>query len=208
MRAMDKPQIWPTIHAERAALAADLEGLSDAQWATPSLCSEWTVKDVLAHMTATAEMTPLKFLPKMLGSGFRLTKLQNKDIARVEAGDVLAQFNAAVNRSTAPPGPVDTWLGETLIHASDIRRPLGIKHDYPTEAAVRVADSYKNSNLVMGAKRRIAGVRLRADDVDWAHGDGPEVTGPMMSLLLVIAGRKDGLTDLSGEGLAALSSRA
>jgi uncharacterized protein (TIGR03083 family) len=158
-------------------------------------------------MTATAEMTPPKFLTKMLGSGFRLTNLQQKDIARVEAGDVLAQFKAAVNRSTAPPGPVDTWLGEVLIHASDIRRPLAVKHGYPADAAVRVADSYKNSNLVMGAKRRIAGVRLRADDAEWSHGDGPEVTGPMMSLLLVMAGRKDGIADLSGEGVATLSAR-
>jgi len=207
MRAMDKAQIWPTIHAERAALAADLEGLSEDKWATPSLCSEWTVKDVLAHMTATAEMTPPKFLTKMLGSGFRLTNLQNKDIARVESGDVLAQFKAAVNRSTAPPGPVDTWLGEVLIHSEDIRRPLGIKHDYPADAAALVADSYKRTNLVMGSKRRIDGLRLQADDAEWTNGSGPEVRGPMMSLLLAMSGRADALDDLSGDGVATLKSR-
>jgi uncharacterized protein (TIGR03083 family) len=205
---MDKSQIWPTIHAERAALAADLEGLSEAQWSTPSLCTDWTVRDVLAHMTATAAKTPISFVTGMLTSGFRLAGMQNKDIAAVEGkGDVLGAFKAAMGRSTSPPGPTDTWLGEVLIHSSDIRRPLGIKHDYPAEAAVRVADSYKTNNLVMGAKRRIAGLKLSADDIDWSHGDGPEVTGPMMSLLLVIAGRKDALGDLSGEGVAELSSR-
>jgi uncharacterized protein (TIGR03083 family) len=208
MRAMDKSQIWPTIHAERAALAADLEGLSDAQWATPSLCTDWTVRDVLAHMTATAEKTTVSFLTGMIGSGFRLTGMQNKDIKRVEGtGDVLGAFKAAMNRSTSPPGPTDTWLGEVLIHSSDIRRPLGIKHDYPAGAAVRVADSYKTNNLVMGAKRRIEGLKLSADDVDWTHGTGPEVTGPMMSLLMVIAGRADALGDLSGDGVATLKSR-
>ena len=53
-----------------------------------------------------------------------------------------------------PPGPNDTWLGEVLIHAEDIRRPLGIRHDYPAEAAAQVADADKGSNLVMGSKNR------------------------------------------------------
>jgi uncharacterized protein (TIGR03083 family) len=44
-------EIWPVIHAERKSLADDVRGLSDEQWATPSLCSKWTVRDVLAHMT-------------------------------------------------------------------------------------------------------------------------------------------------------------
>ena len=35
--------IWRVIHAERKALADDVRGLSDEQWATPSLCSRWTV---------------------------------------------------------------------------------------------------------------------------------------------------------------------
>jgi hypothetical protein len=33
--------IWPTIHAERRALADDLVGLTPEQWATQSLCTEW-----------------------------------------------------------------------------------------------------------------------------------------------------------------------
>ena len=60
---------WPTIHAERKALAADLESLSDQQWNTPSLCEGWTVRDVLAHMTSAAVMTPPKFFAKLAGSG-------------------------------------------------------------------------------------------------------------------------------------------
>jgi uncharacterized protein (TIGR03083 family) len=59
---------WPVIHAEREALVADLASLSDEQWATPSLCADWTVRDVLAHMTATAKMTPGRFIGKFVGS--------------------------------------------------------------------------------------------------------------------------------------------
>jgi uncharacterized protein (TIGR03083 family) len=208
MRVMDKSQIWPAIHAEREALAADLAGLTEEQWTTPSLCTGWTVRDVLAHMTGTAEKTTLNFFPSLVTSGFSLSKMQNKDIKRIEAtGDVLSAFKAAMGKTSSPPGPTMTWLGETLVHGDDIRRPLGITHAYPGDAAAAVADSYKATNLVMGSKRRIAGVKLVATDTDWAHGDGPEVRGPMMALLMVMAGRDAALSDLAGDGVATLSSR-
>jgi uncharacterized protein (TIGR03083 family) len=159
-------------------------------------------------MTGTAEKTMLNFFPSLAANGFNLSKLQGKDITRIEAaGDVLGAFKAAMGRSTAPPGPTLTWLGETLVHGDDIRRPLGIKYAYPADAAAAVADSYSSTNLVMGAKKRIAGVKLVATDTDWSHGDGPEASGPMMALLMVIAGRKPALADLSGDGVATLSSR-
>jgi uncharacterized protein (TIGR03083 family) len=58
---MERTAIWPTIHAERSALATDLIALRADQWTTPSLCSEWTVREVLAHMTATAKVSPATF---------------------------------------------------------------------------------------------------------------------------------------------------
>ena len=73
--------IWPAVHAERKALAADLRGLSDEDWAKPSLCGDWTVRDVLAHMTSTAKLTPPAFFGKMIGSGFSFNKVQEKGVA-------------------------------------------------------------------------------------------------------------------------------
>jgi uncharacterized protein (TIGR03083 family) len=202
--------IWPTVHAERAALAADLDGLDDERWSTPSLCEGWSVRDVLAHMAATAKISPLSFFPKLVGSGFSLSRMQEKDLAHERGpspGDTLAGFRDVVTSTKHPPGPTVTWLGETVVHAEDIRRPLGMAHSYPVDALVQVADSYKRSNLVMGSKRRIEGVALRATDTDWSNGDGPEASGPMLSLLLVIAGREAGLADLEGDGVATLASR-
>jgi uncharacterized protein (TIGR03083 family) len=202
--------VWPTIHAEREKLAADLEALNEGQWGTPSLCTDWTVRDVLAHMTATAKIGSPQFLAKIVTSGFSFKKLQSKDITVERGGspaETLARFKAEVNSSKHPPGPTDTWLGEVIIHSEDIRRPLGMKHEYPTDAAVQVADFYKGSNMVIGAKRRIAGVRLQATDADWSYGDGTEVSGPIVSLVLAMTGRKPALDDLSGEGVATLRSR-
>jgi uncharacterized protein (TIGR03083 family) len=155
-------------------------------------------------------MTPPKFLAKMASSGFRFTAMANKEIARETSGppdETLAEFRRVSTSTSAPPGPVDSWLGETLVHGEDIRRPLGIRHDYPPEGLIRVADFYKGSNVLIGAKKRIAGLTLRATDVDWSTGTGPEVSGPMLSLVLAMTGRRAALDDLGGEGLATLRDR-
>jgi uncharacterized protein (TIGR03083 family) len=201
---------WPTIHAERAMLAEDLAGLTDAQWAGPSLCADWTVLDVLGHMTATAKMTPLRFVTRMAGSGFRFGVMARRNIDAETSGGpaaALAEFRRMRDATTAPPGPVDSWLGETIVHAEDIRRPLGIAHDYPADALVRVADFYKGSNLLIGAKARIDGLTLRATDTGWTHGAGPEVSGPMIALVLAMTGRATAEAELTGDGVATLRSR-
>ncbi|HEX6930863.1 MAG TPA: maleylpyruvate isomerase family mycothiol-dependent enzyme [Streptosporangiaceae bacterium] len=202
--------IWPVIHAERKALAGDLGALQEAQWSTASLCTEWTVRDVLAHMTATAKMSPAGFVAKIAGSGFNFGKLQSKEIAAekgASAADTLARFEAIMTSTGHPPGPPDTMLGETIVHSEDIRRALGLKHAYPTEAVVQAADFFKRSNLIIGTKRRITGLKLRATDTQWSAGEGPEVAGPMLDLLMAMTGRKSAAGELTGEGAETLAAR-
>ena len=201
---------WPLIHTEREALAADLAALDDARWATPSLCGGWSVREVLGHMIVTAKMTPAKFITALAGSGFQFNELAAKNVRRETAGtpaETLAEFRRLVTATSHPPGPGETWLGETIVHAEDIRRPLGITRNYPTAAVIRVADFFKGSNLLIGAKKRIAGLSLRATDAQWGTGSGPEVAGPAISLVMAMTGRGAALDDLSGEGLATLRSR-
>jgi uncharacterized protein (TIGR03083 family) len=201
---------WPTIHAEREILAQDLSSLTDEQWATPSLCAGWTVRDVLGHMTATAKMTPPRFFLALAGAGFRFSEMTSREIARETTGspaDNLAEFRRYAQASTHPPGPATSWLGETVIHGTDIRRPLGMSRDFPEPALVQVADFFKGSNLLIGAKKRIEGLRLQATDATWSTGAGPEVTGPLLSLIMAMTGRRAILGDLSGAGVAALRER-
>lgn len=86
VRAVAAESPWPVVHAECAALAEDLAALSDEQWATPSLCGNWTVREVLGHMTAAARMTPVKFFAAFARSGFRFGAMQAKGIAIQTAG--------------------------------------------------------------------------------------------------------------------------
>ena len=202
--------VWDTIHQERAALAADVEGLTDAQWQTPSLCTGWSVMQVLGHMTAAATSSPGKFFGGLLKSGFKFNKMAEVDIARETEGGpaaTLKRFKNAINLSKAPPGPKDTWLGETIVHGEDIRRPLGISHAYDPEGLKEVADFFKGSNLIIRAKKRIAGLTLKATDAEWTTGTGPLVEGPLLSLVMAMTGRKPACDDLSGDGLATLRGR-
>jgi len=202
---------WPLIHAEREALIADLGTATDEQWATASLCADWTVRDVLGHMISTAKMTPPRFFTSMAAAGFRFNNMNAKGVAAeatAKPADGLAHLRSHVNDTTHPPGPVEAMLGEAVIHPADIRKPLGIAHEYPEEALIRVADFYKGSNLIVGAKRRIDGLTLRATDTDWTAGRGPEVTGPHLSLILAMTGRSAALTDLAGAGVDTLKSRS
>jgi uncharacterized protein (TIGR03083 family) len=203
-------EVWPVIHAERKALASDLHGLNEAQWSSRSLCTDWTVRDVLAHMTATARLSPPSFFVKLAGSGFSLTRLQGKDISAEKGSspaDTLSGFESIVTSTGHPPGPADTMLGETIIHSEDIRRPLGLHHAYPTEAVVQAANFFKGSNLIIGTKRRITGLKLRATDTNWSTGAGPEVAGPILALLMAMTGRKAATAELTGEGVETLASR-
>jgi hypothetical protein len=65
----------------------------------------------------------------------------------------------------------------------------------------------KDDRLRFHTKRRIAGLTLRATDVDWSYGHGPEVTGPTEALIMTMAGRLIALDDLAGEGKPTLISR-
>ncbi len=202
--------IWPTIETERKALTEDLAGLSDSQWSAGSWCDNWTVQDVVAHMTATAKITPPAFFVKLAGSGFSLTRLQAKDIATEKGdspADTLARFQAILASRKRPPGPSETMLGEVIVHSQDIRGALGIQHEYPAEALIQVADFFQGSNLIIGTKRRIEGLSLRATDVTWSHGTGSEVSGPMLALVMAMTGRKEATSALSGEGVETLRSR-
>jgi uncharacterized protein (TIGR03083 family) len=204
-------ETWKHIHAERAALAETWAAMGDDQWARPSWCEGWTVREAAGHVLSAAEQTPPNFYKELIGAGFRFNVFTDRGARRLGAlspDELVGRLRARVSTTNRPPAPVMAMLGEIVVHGEDIRRPLGLAHDYAEAALVAVADSYKKSNLLIGSKRRIAGLRLRATDTAWSNGDGPDVSGPLVALVLAMAGRKGALTALSGDGVAVLAARA
>ena len=203
-------EISDAVREEMLDLAERLAELDDEQWNSPSLCTLWRIRDVLAHVTAGAEgaFGVGAIFGGMLHHGFNYNRWVAADgqvRGQQDPAVVLkALRNAAANRK-APAGarPV-RGLAHVLIHGQDMCRPLGIERDLPEAHLVPVADFVKNDVFVFGAKRRIAGFKLTATDMDWSHGNGPEVTGPAEALVMMMAGRLVALDDLSGEGKTAL----
>ncbi len=177
---------WPTIHAERGALADDLTGLTPQQWATPSLCSDWTVHQALAHQVATARMSPAGFLGKIAAAGFNFLRMSAKDVAAQSGGGpvrTLEAFRSVQSATTSPPRPKELpWV-------------------------TRAIEFYARSNAIVGGKRRVDGLTLKATGTDWSRGSGPLVQGRALSLLLATTGRSIALNELAGPGLDALRSR-
>jgi uncharacterized protein (TIGR03083 family) len=202
--------LWASIAAERGALANDLADLTPAQWDTQSLCAGWTVRDIVAHLSATASLNPATFLLNMAKAGFNFDKFADNQIAKHRGADpvaTLAEFRGLQNSTSAPPGPKTSWLGEVVVHGADVRRPLGIPHAYPPGAIREVIDFYKGSNMLIGSKNRVAGLALHATDQDWQHGEGEAVEGPLLSLLLAMTGRAAACDDLTGPGVPTLRGR-
>jgi uncharacterized protein (TIGR03083 family) len=199
--------IWPLIHAERAALAADLANLTDEQWATPSLCTELTVREVLAHLTAAASLNPVRWLTGVIRCRFDFDKQVAVRLAEhlgATPAETLERFRHIVTSTTKPPLPIAAMLGESIVHGEDIRRPLGIRRAYPIETLTRGAEYYQGSNLVVLAKGRIRGLRLVASDGPFTAGSGPLVSGTTLALTMAMTGRTTYCDELEGDGVATL----
>ncbi|MEU9635775.1 maleylpyruvate isomerase family mycothiol-dependent enzyme [Streptomyces tendae] len=202
--------VWASIRTERAALAADLAELTEARWATPSLCAGLTVREVLAHLTAGASLNSVRWLAGVIRCRFDFDKQVAVRLAEQLGSDpaeTVERFRRVVPSTTKPPLPVIAMLGETLVHGEDIRRPLGIRHDYPVDVVTRVAEYCRGSDLVVVAKKRIVGLRLAADDGPFTTGSGPVVSGPTTALVMAMTGREAYCDDLEGDGVELLRGR-
>jgi uncharacterized protein (TIGR03083 family) len=207
---MTTSETWRYIGTERSALADTWETLTPEQWSSPSWCAGWSVQDVAGHLVAAAEQTPANFFKEFAAAGFKFNVFADRGAKRCAAAgpeELIRRMRARTSTRNHPPGPVNAMLGEVIVHGDDMRRPLGLSHHAPDAALAIVADSWKKTNILIGAKRRITGLRLKATDATWAYGDGPEVDGPFQSLVLAMTGRTQVLGDLSGDGVSLLTSR-
>lgn len=210
-------ELSDVIRSERLALLDLLETLTPAQWATPSLCTGWTVQDVAAHVAWAPVLRPPAAVTGIAKAGFRLNAF-SADIARRWATRgpeaILTQLRANAAHDVKPVGvPRVAALSDAVIHAVDIRRPLGIPRAIPAAAFAPIADWHAGLRWPLtvsvggSVRRRIAGLRLVATDVGWSYGHGDEVGGSAEVLLLVLAGRPLRPGDLTGPGASTLYAR-
>ncbi|BBE23527.1 hypothetical protein MN0502_24100 [Arthrobacter sp. MN05-02] len=202
--------LWTLAHAERASLAADLASLSPDQWHLSTLCDAWSVEEVTAHLSAAASVGRWAWIRSMVLAGFRPAVHNRRRLAEHRGStpaETLDRFRAVVGLSVAPSQDLPAYLGEVVVHAQDIRRPLGIATQPGVDALLPVAAFFVARNFTVPSRRIASGLRLEATDAPFVSGEGPEVRGSLLALVMCLAGRPVYLADLSGPGVPILRSR-
>ena len=211
---MDRDRSWQAIEQQRLAIAGLLAGLTAEQWEAPSLCTEWRVRDVAAHVSLVglppSSGAMLGDLVRARGSFHVLNTLASRRRAERSPERLVADLRE--NAASRKVPVVSSWrnvLFDVVVHGQDIAIPLGRHLDLPADAAAVAATRTLSMRWPppLPSARRMAGLRLTATDTAWSTGDGPAVQGPMAALLLVCCGRLVALPQLSGDGAAELTAR-
>jgi uncharacterized protein (TIGR03083 family) len=196
--------------AEREEFAALLESLTPQQWDSPTLCEQWRVRDVVAHVIGYDPLSRAQLVRRM-AKGL-VTRGGGNAVGVAEYAAKPTEELTALMRQYAVPQGLTAGFGgkialtDGIIHQQDIRRPLDIPRTIPAESLRIALDFTTWAPRLLGAVRA-RGVRLVATDLDWAFGKGPEVRGSGEALLMVMAGRRAALDDLDGPGKAKLAQR-
>jgi uncharacterized protein (TIGR03083 family) len=195
---------------ERTDLADFLAGLAAEQWDAPTLCTRWRVREVVAHVISYDDLGPLGLVGRFARGWFvpdRVSEVGVRRYAALSTDELLAELKDHLR----PAGLTAAFGGrlglcDGLIHHQDIRRPLGRPREIPAERLVPALRTALTAPVIRGFWR-VRGLRLVATDLDWSTGRGPEVRGTAEALLMVIAGRRGVVGELSGPGQAKLAER-
>jgi uncharacterized protein (TIGR03083 family) len=195
---------------ERRDLADLLVTLRPEQWDAPTLCTQWRVRDLVAHVYSYEELSLTRVAARMVRTRF------NTDRANAIGVNALTAWSnadlLAYARDHIQPRGLTALMGgkialtDGMIHQQDIRRPLRLPRDIPAARLTAALDTARTAPT-LAATKRIRGLTLKATDHDWSTGDGPLIEGPGEALLMAIAGR-DGITlGLTGPGVSILAGR-
>ncbi|MGN0101054.1 MAG: maleylpyruvate isomerase family mycothiol-dependent enzyme [Dietzia sp.] len=212
---MDDPGVWAAVDRRRRDIADYLEALPPGDWLQPSLCDAWTIREVAAHLTLAG--LPRHRLAALAlrhpGGTNRLIRETAVALARrmtdeqiVDALRDMIGLHRPFPRLTSREALVDA-----VGHTQDITLPLGREIPVPPAEIAAAADhvvSYGGrGNAKVFRPLPTDGVRMVATDHDWDAGTGPEVTGTMRDLFLLLTGRTVHLDRLAGPGAGTLRER-
>lgn len=195
--------------AEGEMLVEYLRTVPADKWDTQTVCDPWTVRHLVAHLTALSNQTLPNFARRMITTGFNFQKVVDGDLQKYlgEPAAMVDKLSSSVASPTTPGMLKHVALGEFMCHGEDIRRALGDRGDHPAAHVEELGPMYAKTGKPVNGKVRTKGLSFSAADGDFAWGDGPEVAGPGIDLVLAMTGRVGALESLSGDGVDTLRSR-
>jgi uncharacterized protein (TIGR03083 family) len=184
------PQSWvaPTCRG----LADLLESAPAETWDAPTLCAGWQVRHLVAHVTMPARMTPEQFGAEMAAARGDFGVLSDTVAARdsaLPAAEHLANLRSPVLHGWQPPGGGAAGaLSHAVIHSLDVTVALDRPSVAPAPALVSVLDQLTGADgAYFGLD--LTGLRLEAEDGDWAWGSGEVVRADAGRLVALLGGR-------------------
>jgi uncharacterized protein (TIGR03083 family) len=213
---VNEDEVWAAIDTGRTRIADLLETMTPEEWDHPSLCQGWRVRDVAAHIPMGQEGLGPVLLGALRHPGpvNRVIRETARRRGALPTGRLVADLRATVGARRPNLGV--TYLEnlvDVLVHGQDIAVPLGrelpVSLDAAAIAATRVW-SYRETRRGRKKSRVFRnppydGYRFISTDVSWSAGEGPEIRGPIMGILLVLTGRPAGRSHLTGEGTVRLA---
>ncbi len=193
MEALNDADLRAAVAAECCELADVLDGLTDAEWDTPTLCSGWRVREVAAHMTMPVRYSSARFifeLVKARGKFNRMADRCARHDASLPTADLVSALRSEVMHAWTPPGGGhEGALIHSVVHGLDMTVPLGVERTVPETRIRVVLEGLAAPKTMKFFGAELAGSELRADDIDWQLGAGTPVAGRAQDLALFLAGR-------------------
>ena len=155
-------------------------------------------------------MGPLRWFASVLGARFDFDLHNDRRLGEhrgATPAETLERFRRIITSTRSAPGPTLAWLGEVVVHAQDIRRPLALPHTPSIEAVGAVARFYAWRDFTGFGRSTIEGLRLEATDGAFSTGAGPLVSGTTLALTMAMAGRRAYCDDLTGPGVSTVRAR-
>ena len=180
--------VAPTYHG----LADLLASAPVETWDAPSLCANWKVRHVIAHMTMPARFTPEQFGAEMAAAGGDFTVLSDTVAARdasLPLADHMDALRSSLLHAWQPPGGGAAGaLSHAVIHSLDVTVALDRPAVAPKDAVIAVLDQLTAADgAYFGVD--LSGVRLEAADTDWTWGSGDAVRADSGLLVALLSGR-------------------
>jgi uncharacterized protein (TIGR03083 family) len=176
-----------------------LDRLTAVQWASPSLCEGWSVKDTIAHLVwriGTPSVRLATDIVRASIAGRHANPMESfDDIARgiADSGgtdELRRELRAIAAEKAEGHGRTNPGeLVEAVVHGYDALHPLGmvLPFDPETTHAVAQASALTASRDVRSLLRHRT---LLAEDAGWRIGHGSEIIADAASVILFLNGRK------------------
>jgi uncharacterized protein (TIGR03083 family) len=204
-------ELFLAVVTQRRRLIEMVEGFTDNDWNTDSLCEGWRVRDVVGHLVSILEIPLGRFMLNVVKArGFdRYADVVAREIGARDLRRLLANYRSLSDSRFAPPvvGPIAP-LSDVFVHTRDIERPLGRSVSLDPIGQRAVLDYFCGGRAYgFIPPSRTKGLRFEATDMTWSIGTGPVVSGTAEALMMSVAGRHAALPDVSGPGVSILQER-